>query len=359
MFFFFAALVFFLVVVLVVVVFVMVGLRFLLVFFLVMVGLRFFLVFFLVVVVFVRVGFWFPGGVVFGGVFGFGFFPGLALFFDVGAFFAEFLEFFGFGGAGEAVCEEIADGGFDLFFDAAVFVGERAVRIFGTSFGDAFEGFGGVGRGGVWGGLVAEGIELIAEGHELVLEGFELLVDVGVRPGGGGHAVGVRDGGGRLGLLRAEVGARALVGAEGADELAEFHGFIGMAFGFLGAGDLFDAGDGARGDGWGGLWGVGAAALLGAVGLVWGAFARAGELRRVRWLGGVLGEEGGGGEEGGEEREEGGFHGWDGWVGRVGPRDGCDHGRSVGVSGAWSRVCVGGEVGGHEKASGKRVPGGF
>jgi hypothetical protein len=319
-------------------------------------ALVFFLVFFLVVVVFVRVGFWFPGGVVFGGVFGFGFFPGLALFFDVGAFFAEFLEFFGFGGAGEAVCEEIADGGFDLFFDAAVFVGEWAARIFGTSFGDAFEGFGGVGRGGVWGGLVAEGIELIAEGHELVLEGFELLVDVGVRPGGGGHAVGVRGSGGRLGLLRAEIGARAL---EGADELAEFHGFIGMAFGFLGAGDWFDAGDGARGDGWGGLWGVGAAALLGAVGLVWGAFARAGELRRVRWLGGVLGEEGGGGEEGGEEREEGGFHGWDGWVGRVGPRDGCDHGRSVGVSGAWSRVCVGGEVGGHEKASGKRVPGGF
>lgn len=163
-------------------------------------------------------------------------------------------------------------------------------------------------------------------------------------------------------------------GAEGADELAEFHGFIGMAFGFFGAGHLFDVGDGARGDGGGGLrgvgvaeagalglWGVGAAQLLGTRGvaggeveLVGAAFAWAGELRWVRWLGGicwrgnarrgwgagVLGVEGGGGEERGEEGDEGGFHGSGGWVGRVGPRDWCDHGRSVDVSGAWSRVCV-------------------
>ena len=128
----------------------------------------------------------------------FGFFLGFALCCNVGTVFAEFLEFFGFAGVGEAIFEEIADGGFDLVFEAAVFVGGRAVRRFEASFGDAFEGFGGMERGGVRGGLVAEGIELIAEGHELVLEGLELLVDVGVWAGGGGHAVGVRDGGERL-----------------------------------------------------------------------------------------------------------------------------------------------------------------
>jgi hypothetical protein len=192
-FFLFAALVFFLVVVLAIVVVILV------------LGLRFFLVVFLMVVVlFVRVGFWILGGVVFGGVFGFGFFLGFALFFDVRAVLAEFLEFLGGAEFGEAFFEEIADGGFDLVFEAAVIGGGRAVRRFEASFGDAFEGFGGMERerGRVWGGrlggLVAEGIELIAEGHELVLEGLELLVDVGVWAGGGGHAVGVRDGGERL-----------------------------------------------------------------------------------------------------------------------------------------------------------------
>ena len=132
----------------------------------------------------------------------FGFFLGFALCCNVGTVFAEFLEFFGFAGVGEAIFEEIADGGFELFFDAAVFVGGRAVRNWGMGFGDALEGFGRMVRVGVrdgrLGGLMAEGIELIAEGHELVLEGLELLVDVGVWAGGGGHAVGVRDGGERL-----------------------------------------------------------------------------------------------------------------------------------------------------------------
>ncbi len=66
---------------------------------------------------------------------------------------------------------------------------------------------------------------------------------------------------------------------EGTDELAEFHGFVGVAFGFFGAGQLFDVGDGAWGDGWGGLWGVGAAQLLEAMAatgreglLVWAGF---------------------------------------------------------------------------------------
>lgn len=168
-----------------------------LVFFLVVVrGLGFGVVTLVMVgVLFVRVGFWFLGGVVFGGVFGFGFFLGFALFFAVGTVLAGFLEFFGGAEIGEAFFEEFADG-------AAVFVEARAVRGFETSFGDAFEGIGGMERGGVWGGrlggLVAEGIELIAEGHELLLEGLELLVDLGIGPGGGGPAVGVRDGGERL-----------------------------------------------------------------------------------------------------------------------------------------------------------------
>lgn len=222
----------------------------------------------------------------FWGVLGFGFFLGFALCCNVGAVFAEFLEFLWGAEIGEAFFEEIADGGFDLFFDAAVFVGGRAVRNWGMGFGDALEGFGRMVRVGVrdrrLGGLMAEGIDLIAEDHELALERLELLVDGSVRAGRGGQAGAVRDGWERLGWLRAVGLTRALRGVEGTDELAEFHGFIGMAFGFFGAGHLFDVGDGARGDGGGGLRGVGATALLGARGvagreveLVWGAFARA------------------------------------------------------------------------------------
>ena len=225
----------------------------------------------------------------FGGVLWFGFFLGLALFFDVGAVFAEFLEFLWGAEIGEAFFEEIADGGFDLFFDAAVFVGGRAVRNWGMGFGDALEGFGRMVRVGVrdgrLGGLMAEGVDLVAEDHELALERLELLVDGSVGAGRGGQAGAmgaVRSGWERMGLLGAVGLTRALRGVEGTDELAEFHGFIGMAFGFFGAGHLFDVGDGARGDGGGGLRGVGATALLGARGvagreveLVWGAFARA------------------------------------------------------------------------------------
>ena len=120
---------------------------------------------------------------------------------DVWAVFAEFLEFFGFAGVGGAVFEEVADGGFDLFFDAAVFLGGRAVRDWGMGFGEAFEGFGRMVRVGVWdgrlGGLMAEGVELIAEDHELALERLELLVDgcVGVGRCGRAGAMGAVRGG--------------------------------------------------------------------------------------------------------------------------------------------------------------------
>ena len=112
-------------------------------------------------------GFW--RGVVFGMVFGFGF------------ILAEFLGIFWGAEIGEAFFEEIADGGFDLFFDAAVFVGGGAVRNWGMGFGDAPEIF-------FRGGLMAEGVDLVAEDHELALERLELLVDVVVRALGGGQA---------------------------------------------------------------------------------------------------------------------------------------------------------------------------